>query len=503
VTDTQQSSTSSGRLPAVRHIPDAEGRIRRYNQRTGRRVAVLDDDPTGSQAVHGVSLVTVPQRSEYADGLAQPGDTCFILTNSRALDQASAVAVNRAVARDLYTWGAESGGTVDLVSRGDSTLRGHVIAEVDAIADQRLAVTGSAPDGVLFCPAMLEAGRYTVDDIHLAVVAGVPTPVARTEFARDTTFGYTRSNLREFLVERSGGAIALDSVASLSLDDIRIGGPERVGEILSGISDLRWVVVNAADYADLSVVALGLHLAPDAGRSFLIRSGPSFVRALAGIEARDPLTDADITIDGSRSAHGLIVVGSHVGLTTRQMRVLRTRGDLVSVELDVPTVLDPHTAAEHICGAAEQVASALGTTDVLVSTSRDRVAARSPMTDLDVAHTVSAALVSLVRQIRGTRPAWIIAKGGITGHDLAVHALGVRRAIVVGQFLPGQISLLRPVDAPADVLTCPIVVFPGNVGADDTLAEVRDRLTGWMTRASAGAPADTVPGHPDQRSSAP
>lgn len=473
---TPQHSPTSGGYPPVRQVPDAAGRIRRHHRRTGRRLAVLDDDPTGSQAVHGVSVVTTPGRPEYAAGLAEPGDTCFVLTNSRALEPPRAVAVTRAVAGDLYAWATDSGCPVELVSRGDSTLRGHVIDEITAIAAERRAAAGVAADGVLFCPAMLEAGRYTVDDVHLAVVGGVATPVGQTEFARDATFGYASSNLREFLVERSGGAIAHDSVVSLSLADIRTGGPQRVGAILSAVSDGRWVIVNATDHADLDVVALGLQLAQDAGRSFLVRSGPSFVRALAGIPRREPLAAEDLDIDAARSPHGLVVAGSHVGLTTRQLGVLRARGDLADVELHVPTLLDPASAAAHLDEATGRVTAALDRRDVLVATSRDLVTAGRPGADLEVARTVSAALVSLVRRVRPARPAWIVTKGGITGHDVAARALGVRRARVVGQFLPGQISLLRPVDAPADVLGCPLVVFPGNVGDDDTLADVRDRL---------------------------
>jgi uncharacterized protein YgbK (DUF1537 family) len=485
VADPEPPAVAEGDLPPVRRVPYAADRIRRYHRRTGRRLAVLDDDPTGSQAVHGVSVVASLSRAEYAMGLADPGDTCFILTNSRALDQAAAVARNRAVAADVYAVAADRGGIVEVVSRGDSTLRGHVVAEVEAIDAERRAATGAAADGVLFCPAMLEAGRYTVGDTHLAVVAGVPTPVGRTEFARDATFGYTSSNLREFLVERSGGRIPYHSVVSLSLEDIRVGGPERVGRILSAVSDRRWVVVNATDYADLDVVTLGLHLAQDAGRSFLVRSGPSFVRAMAGIEARAPLTGADLRIDGTRSRNGLIVVGSHVGLTTRQVRVLRERADPVTVELHVPTLLDPAAAAGHLDAVTRQVTAALGHADVLLATSRELVTGDGPCGSLGIARAVSAALVTVVRAARAARPAWIVAKGGITGHDLTTHALEIRRSIVVGQFLPGQISLFRPVDAPADVLTCPCVIFPGNVGTEGTLADVRDHLAATAAARAA------------------
>ncbi|MEV0283676.1 MULTISPECIES: four-carbon acid sugar kinase family protein [unclassified Kribbella] len=455
----------------------AAARIREHNRRTGRRLAVLDDDPTGSQAVHGVSVVTVLERSEYAAGLAAPADTCFVLTNTRALDEAQAVELNRAVAYDLYTLAADTGATVEVVSRSDSTLRGHVHAEIEAIAAEHLAVIGRPVDGVLFCPAMIEAGRFTVDDVHFAVVDGVPTPVGDTEFARDKTFGYTSSNLRDFIAERSGGTIAAADVRSLSLDDIRIGGPERVAEILTEVSGLGWVVVNCTSYADLEVVALGLQLARDAGKTFLTRSGPSFVRALAGIEAKDVLGPADLAIDASRTRHGLIAVGSHVGLTTRQVHEARGRGGLVEVELQVPALLDPSNAATHIEETAARIVAALPGSDVLVCTSRDLVAVdNDPEASLDIARTVSTALVTVVEKARAARPAWVVAKGGITSHDLAARGLGIRRATVAGQFLPGQISLFTPAEAPPDVIGCAFVVFPGNVGAVDALALVLDRL---------------------------
>jgi uncharacterized protein YgbK (DUF1537 family) len=474
--------TAARSLPAVLAIPGAATRIREHNRRTGRRLAVLDDDPTGSQAVHGVSVVTVLERSEYAAGLTAPGDTCFLLTNTRAVDESEAVDLNRSTAYGLYSLAVDTGATVEVVSRSDSTLRGHVHAEIEAIAGEHLAVIGRPVDGVLFCPAMIEAGRFTVDDVHFAVVDGVPTPVGDTEFAKDKTFGYTSSNLREFIAERSGGAVAAADVRSLSLDDIRIGGPERVAEILGEVTGLGWVVVNCTSYSDLEVVALGLQLAQDAGKTFLTRSGPSFVRALAGIEAKDL---ADIPIDRSRTPHGLIAVGSHVGLTTRQVQEARQRGGLVEVELHVPALLDQSTAATQIDEAAARIIAALPHSDVLLCTSRDLVAVdNDPDASLDIARTVSAALVSVVEKARAARPAWVVAKGGITSHDLAVRGLGIRRATVAGQFLPGQISLFTPDEAPADVIGCAFVVFPGNVGGVDALAQVLDRLRTATARSN-------------------
>ncbi|MHB1235478.1 MAG: four-carbon acid sugar kinase family protein, partial [Microbacteriaceae bacterium] len=238
-------------------IPDARTRIREGNAAAGRRFAVLDDDPTGSQSVHGVSMVTVPEPEEYARGLAEPGSVCFILTNSRSLGEPDAVAINRAAGEALWTLQSGLGGPVAVVSRGDSTLRGHVTAEVDALDQVRQKRSGSGYDGILFAPAYFEAGRYTAGNIQWATVQGKIVPVNSTEFARDATFGYRSENLVDFLVEKSGGRIAKEQVATIGLDDIRLGGPDRVAGILGSLTGRPVVVVNATAYADLEVVVLG------------------------------------------------------------------------------------------------------------------------------------------------------------------------------------------------------------------------------------------------------
>src|SRR6476469_4604748 len=148
--------------PPVRREPAARERIRAMNVAAGRRVAVLDDDPTGSQTVHDVSVVTVFEAAEYAAGLADVGNTCFILTNTRSLPEAAAVELTTAVATDLLTLDLD--GPIEIISRSDSTLRGHVLAEVDALNAVRRRVTGRPFDGILFLPAYFEAGRFTAGD---------------------------------------------------------------------------------------------------------------------------------------------------------------------------------------------------------------------------------------------------------------------------------------------------------------------------------------------------
>jgi uncharacterized protein YgbK (DUF1537 family) len=437
---------------------------------------VLDDDPTGSQAVHDVQAVTVLEEDAYEAALAGAAGTCFVLTNTRSLDEPAAAGLTTLAARGLMAVAQRRGARIQLVSRSDSTLRGHVMAEVAALQATRREMLGSGFDGVLLVPAFLEAGRLTAADIHWARTGRDLVAVGETEFARDPVFGYTASDLRDFVTERSGGAIGRDDVRSISLADIRLGGPSRVHELLAEVRDGTWVVVNATEYSDLDTVACGALLAERAGKSFLFRTGPSFVRALSGLGPRAPLRGREIQPPGRRGGHGLIVVGSHVSQTSRQVAALRARGGTTDVELDVPSVVSG--AGDVVTATAQRVASALGRSDVLLYTSRTLAAGRDGADSLAIARRVSAALSRTVRGALAAKPAWVVAKGGITSHDVAVHGLGIRRAEVAGQLFPGVISVFRPIDAAPGAIGMPYVVFAGNVGDDGTLARVVAILNG-------------------------
>jgi uncharacterized protein YgbK (DUF1537 family) len=479
-TDTKRSSAEEvlAAAPPVRHEPAARERIRAANAAAGRRIAVLDDDPTGSQTVHDVAVVTVFEADEYAAGLAAPGSTCFILTNTRSLSEDTAVEMNTSVSASLFALGQSLGGPMEVISRGDSTLRGHIIAEIQAIDASRRSVTGAGFDGVLLIPSYFEAGRFTAGDIHWANVSGKLTPAGDTEFAQDATFGYKSSNLRDFIAEKSGGTITADEVHSITLDDIRLGGPTRVAEILDGVTGGAFVVVNATDYADLEIVVLGLLEVEEHGRSFGYRSGPSFVRALAGLEPKEPLAAEQIWPGGNPGGHGLVVVGSHVGLTSRQVVKAQERGGMTETELHVPTLIDPDRRDAHVAEVGRQVIEALATSDVLLFTSRTLLRGGDADDSLAISRTVSTAVIEVVRTSLAAHPSWVVAEGGITSHDVAVRGLGIRRAEVVGQLFPGMVSVFRPIEAAPEAVGTPYVVFAGNVGDDDTLAYVVDLFAG-------------------------
>jgi uncharacterized protein YgbK (DUF1537 family) len=455
----------------------------------GRRLVLLDDDPTGTQTIADLPVLTSWSVADLQWALQQPTVGFFILTNTRSLSEADAAELNRQVVDALHRAATAERVSFVIASRSDSTLRGYFPLETDVLADE-LAARGTMIDGVVVCPAYVEPGRVTVDSVHWARTGEGMIPVSHSEFAKDASFGYRNSDLRDWVEEKTGGRIRRDDVARITLTDIRSGGPDRVFDILSGLRSGQPVVVDTAADADQQVVVLALLRAEAAGRNFIYRIGPSFVRARSGQRATPPL-DAErlreihasqpAGPDDARPAtrHGLIAIGSHVALTTRQLDRLRAKGKIIELELDVPTLLDDSARDGHVNEVAGQAARLLqnneAESDIVIRTSRTLVTGTDAADSLVIARTVSGALVGTVREIASQiRPAFVIAKGGITSSDTATEGLEIRRAWCRGNMLPGIVSMWEPVTGLARGI--PYIVFAGNVGDDDALAAVVDTL---------------------------
>jgi uncharacterized protein YgbK (DUF1537 family) len=457
--------------------------------RKGRRVVFLDDDPTGTQTIADLPVLTSWTVEDLQWALQQPTTGFFVLTNTRSLSEVDAAERNRQVVDALHQAATVEEVPYVIASRSDSTLRGYFPLETDVLAEE-LASRGTIIDGVIVCPAYVEPGRVTVDSVHWARTGDGMIPVSHSEFAKDASFGYRNSDLRDWVEEKTAGQIPRDSVARITLTDIRTGGPDRVLEILSGLRDGQPVVVDTAVDADQQVVVLALLRAEAAGKNFIYRIGPSFVRARSGqrptppadaerlrqISASQPAKTGD---ERQATKHGLIAVGSHVPLTTRQLDRLRAKGKIIELELNVPTLLDDAARAGHVDEIAGQAARLLqsneGDSDIVIRTSRTLVTGTDAVDSLSIARTVSAALVGTVREIVSQiRPAFVLAKGGITSSDTATEGLGIRRAWCRGTMLPGIVSLWEPVAGLAQGI--PYIVFAGNVGDDDALAAVVETL---------------------------
>jgi uncharacterized protein YgbK (DUF1537 family) len=153
-------------------------------------------------------------------------------------------------------------------------------------------------DGVLIVPAFMAGGRYTVKDVHYVAEGEWLVPAAQTPFASDAVFGYHASNLREWVEEKTAGRIRAHDVRSVSLEDIRQGGPDMVQQRLMALRPTTFCVINAVTERDLAVVALSALRAEAQGKRLLYRSAASFATMRAGIELRASIDERDDSARG-------------------------------------------------------------------------------------------------------------------------------------------------------------------------------------------------------------
>ena len=467
-----------------------------------RILVVLDDDPTGTQSVANLPVLTRWEEADFSWAFSHNIDggrprAVYVLTNTRSLGPSEAAARNEEVVRNALLAAAAqpSGDKVHLgfVSRSDSTLRGYFPLEPDVIAATVAAVSGEATDGVVIVPAFPDAGRVTIGGVHYmrgtADAAGELIPVGETEFAKDASFGFASSELAKYVEEKSQGRFPADSVIVLDLNVIRAGAavngspedPQRsalaIADALDAASESTPIVADIVTENDLRALALGLEEAERRGKKLLYRVGPPFVRARIGQDVHAELSGEEAYAGHTPSeAGGLIVVGSHVGVTTRQLNALTAQhGAARIVEIDVEKLLGAD-AERYLGQTVDDVVAALRDGDVIVHTSRLLIKTDDAAESLRIARTVSAAVVAVVnRTLKRFPPRFVIAKGGITSSDVAAHGLEIRHAIVRGPMLPGIVSLWEPVDGPAQGI--PYIVFAGNVGDDESLAQVTRKLS--------------------------
>lgn len=448
---------------------------------TDRRVfVVLDDDPTGTQSVADLPVLTdwSPESMEWA--LTQDRPAVYVMTNSRSLDPNDAAQRNREVAAAAFEASDHTGIRVDFVSRSDSTLRGHFPLEPRVLAECIADHDGERVDGIVVVPVFGDAGRITVGGIHYAgSMAEGFTPCGETEFARDATFGYHSSRLAEWIEEKSGGAMAASWVIEIPLAELRTDLDAVVARLRSA-SNEQPIAPDIVDENDLRRLSLALQQAEDAGSRFIYRVGPPFVRARIGQEVHPPLEADDLAAirkggRAEKSVGGLIMVGSHVQQTTRQLDALRALRKPVELEIDVRTVLSDERDS-HLDEIVGQAVSRLAEGNVVVRTSRTLVTGSDAADSLAIARAVSGAVVEIVQRVLAVcPPRFVIAKGGITSSDVAARGLSMTRAFVRGPMLPGIVSLWEPVAGPARGI--PYIVFAGNVGDQNSLAEVVDKLS--------------------------
>ena len=414
---------------------------------------VLDDDPTGTQSMENVPVL-LEWDAELVRKAAADAPAVHLLTNSRAFPSARAAEIVRGAAEAAVA----ALGRPRLALRGDSTLRAHLLEEYLAVRD--VAFPGLTPP-LLLVPALPHAGRITVGGIHLLERDGRRIPLHETEFAADPSFAYRNSRLLQWAEERSGGFFRLQAGREIHLDKLRAEGPDAVARALLELAESgspAACVPDAETLDDLALIADGLRAAEAAGADAVVRSAPTFVGVLAGnlASGRVPPPDAQGRL--------LVVCGSYVAMSTRQLAALVEAYPDSLVEVDAVALAgaDAAAEAERAARAAARRLDANGL--AVVATPRERPEATR---SFEAGERIADGLARVIRAI-DPPPGAVVSKGGITSAVSAHVGLGARAAVVRGPLLDGV--ALWQVDG--DRGSVPFVVFPGNVGTDRTLLDV-------------------------------
>ncbi|QCT04795.1 Ketose-bisphosphate aldolase class-II family protein [Paenibacillus algicola] len=470
-----QASTALSRYPSL--SPDAvkalwEKEISSFKH----QIIVLDDDPTGVQTVHGVSVYTDWSEASIEQGFLEPGSLFFILTNSRAFSEEETRQVHQDIAERAAAVSRKLNQPFLLISRGDSTLRGHYPLETEVLYET-LQGEGNPIDGEILLPFFFEGGRLTLEGVHYVRQEDELIPAGETEFAKDRTFGYRSSSLAEYVEEKTDGRFSAKDVTLIPLSMIRSLAIDEITSLLMNVSRFNKVVVDAAEEQDVRVFTIALMRALRQGKTFLYRTAAAFTKVIGNISFR-PLLTAPELVNPEASTGGLIMIGSHVQKTTDQLEKLKELSTLHFLELDAHLVLEPEDFQEEIDRVqreAEEKVQAGVTTVIYTRRERLDLGQNMKEKELQLSVDISRAVTSIVQRFAVT-PRYLIAKGGITSSDIGTNGLGVRRATVAGQVAPGIPVWTTGEESKFPHL--PYIIFPGNVGAVTTLRDVAAMLEG-------------------------
>lgn len=443
-----------------------------------KKIIALDDDPTGVQTVNNVYVYTdwsVPTLEQaFNDGKS----ISFILTNSRGFTVAQTTAAHHEMAENIAEVSKKLGKDFIIISRSDSTLRGHFPLETSILRADIEKLTGKKIDGEILLPFFKEGGRFTINNTHYVKEGDQLIPAGMTEFAKDKTFGYKSSNMCEYVEEKTKGEFKAADVTCIALEDIRNLEIDKIAQQLMAVKDFNKVMVNAVDYVDVKIFAIAFCKAVAAGKEFMFRSAAAITKVLGGVPDKALLTKEELVPAGNTNG-GIVLIGSHVKKTTMQFEELKNcKKPLNFIEFHAARVLEEggldKEVKEVIAKAEEYISNGQS---VVVYTSRELVKLDTDDKDkiLQVSVDISNAVVRVIGDLT-VKPSFIVAKGGITSSDVGTKALRVKKATVMGQIKPGIPVWMTGEESKFPNM--PYVIFPGNVGEVTTLREAVEILMG-------------------------
>jgi len=431
------------------------------------KMVVLDDDPTGIQTVHGCLLITRWDEESMRLGFEDSEPFFYILTNTRAMTREEAAEVTREAMEMVIKVNQDYGYHLIIVSRSDSCLRGHFPLETDVMRQCLVEHGYTVAEKTPFCPAFIEAGRVTIEGIHYMRDGKQLIPVSQTEFARDNVFAYHTSILTEYIKEKGANPDDYEIVNAESYDELYRYARHLTSDLIPQTSSLipqpSAIVIRSS--SSLPKALSGISDIPLLDRSIL-SPPPSSLSPQPSSLSPQPSSLSPQPSALSPLNPGCFIVGSHVKKTTQQLEQLLQAEGTCAIEVDVQRILDDAALLmSETLETIRQVAE-MGLTPV-VYTSRQEIRLDDADQRQRLGQQVSDFLVDIVYRLPFT-PSYLVGKGGITSHDILTKGLGITSARVLGQIIPSVPCVMAP--------HFPYIIFPGNVGNEESLREVYLKL---------------------------
>ena len=440
------------------------------------KIIIFDDDPTGSQTVYGCPLLLNWDEQTLEKAFTKSSPLIFILANTRSLSSVLAVKKTREICSSIKKFFLRQRYSKDdyfYISRGDSTLRGHGVLEPAILAEEL------GPFHATFhIPAFLEGGRTTEKGIHY--LNGIP--VHRTDFGRDSIFGFSTSDLAKWIEEKSLGKIQAKNIFHLEIKQLENAlnnqdGFKSLVSYLSKLDNNISVVVDAKLPHHLEILVSAIKIISKEKR-FLFRTAASFINSLSSLKPNPKSTLELVSLKSQdidfEYKPGLIMVGSHVQLATDQLEVLLKDNSCEGLEIPVSKLADIFALEdcqqeildlEHIL--LSKIDNILYSKKIpVLYTTREEMRFSSQSIRMKFGLELAEFMAVLVGK-KTNKLGYIISKGGITTQLLLQKGLNLNQVILQGQILPG----LSIVQGDSDQHNLPVVTFPGNLGSENTLLE--------------------------------
>ena len=429
---------------------------------------IIDDDPTGIQTVHGCLVLTRWDVKTLQQAFEDTVPFFFILSNSRALNPSEAEETVNEILSNIELVNRRIRKKLIFISRSDSTLRSHFPLEINAIIRRMFRENkNTGPDAVFLCPAFFEGGRITKNNTHYVCIDENCIPASETEFAHDTVFGYRTSFLPEYIEEKTKGAVKAEDVGSVTLDMLRSADTKDLRNYLLSLKKEKYVVVNAENYSDLNRFSKTVLETIKRDKKFIFQSGASLVKSITETPDKPLIEGKKFDIKGN----GIIVVGSYVKKSTEQLECLKKRAALDVLELDIEQILK--RSASYLELVIDEIKNKNIKHTLIIITPREEKKFKSREKRLSAGRKISEFLAEVIEKYP-IKPSFIIAKGGITSHIVLAEGLKIDKARVMGQILPGVPVIRLPVNHRFGPI--PFVIFPGNVGEENSLFKVYEEF---------------------------